>query len=162
MSRVIKVKEQMHADSEEGKYSVDLRTEEDRLKYYKEVVEEHNLEKRNLARSWDLFVENVLEDDFKWSRRSGIAMVLFPTLTNAYFIWGAPGHYLKNPVRIAALVAGIATFNYNLNKDFEELAKKDTPLANKFRSYAQNIAKVNLNYPDFAEDTVRIASMCFI
>ena len=159
MPRVAKVeetKEQMARDKVSGKYAVDLTEESDRREFYKEKLEEFEIETVNTRKLWNVFTDNVLEEEFKWSRRSALNLIFFPTIINLYFFFIKPGHLLKNPIRIASIVVSFGIFKYNLNKDYEELVKKDTTTANRTRSYIQNLAKVDMSCPDYYKETIQV------
>ena len=122
---------------------------------YKKLLEDFKAERENYSRLWKVFSENVLLDDFKYSRWASLAFIFIPTAVNVYFLY-RPDAIFKNTIRISSILACYFNLHHQLNGDINALMKKDTPLANRARSYIQNIAKNNLAVPDFSRETFKV------
>lgn len=124
----------------------------------KQLIEDYKTEQRNYIRLWKVFSDNVLLDDFKYSRWAALGFIFIPTLVNIYFLY-RPDAIFKNSIRISSILACYFNLHHQLNQDFNELLKKDTPLANQARLYVQNIASKDLKIPDFGQETYEIYSI---
>lgn len=95
-----------------------------------------------------MFRNNVLIDDFTYSRRSALALIFLPAGLNLYYLW-RPYSPMKNLFRFGSLLGCFLHYNYALKCDFKELCTKDTLIGNKARLYAQNISLNNMTSRSF-------------
>jgi hypothetical protein len=62
----------------------------------------------------------------------------------------------KNTIRITVFLGCFIHFSRSLNKDFDALVKKDTPISNLARFHIQNLARYDLDIKDYAKETLEI------
>ncbi|KAL4486404.1 hypothetical protein ABPG72_007190 [Tetrahymena utriculariae] len=140
----------------QNKDQLNLQKQDERESAFKKLYKDYVNQKQNEINLYSIFKNNVLLEDFTYSRRSALAFIFVPTLLNLYYIW-KPYSPMKNTFRIGTIIGCFLHFNYALKKDFRELVKKDTELANKARLYAQNISINNLSVRSFQKETNEIA-----
>ena len=124
---------------------------------YQKLIEEFQKEKANYKRLWKVFTNNVLAEDFKYSKWAALSVIFVPTFINIYFIY-RPDAIFKNSIRLASVIACLVNFRHQLNQDMNALLKKDTVLANQARGYVQNLASIDPSVPDFGKETIDIYS----
>lgn len=122
---------------------------------YKKLLDDYKKEKESYFGLWKVFTENVLVEDFKYSRWAALSFIFIPTLVNVYFLY-RPEAIFKNTIRISSILACYFNLHHQLNQDFNALMKKDTPLANRARTIVQNIAMNDMKVPDFGQETYEI------
>jgi len=130
-------------------------SEPDAISQSKALIKQFEQERFNYLKLWKIFTENVLSDDFKYSRWAGLSLIFVPTAVNMYFLY-RPDAIFRNTLRFASILGCVLNLQYQLNQDFIHLMKKDTPLANQARVYLQNIAAYDLNKPDLGKETIQI------
>jgi len=135
-------------------------SEPENISQYKEVIKQFEQERFNYLKLWKIFTENVLSDDFKYSRWAGLSLIFVPTVVNMYFLY-RPEAIFRNTIRFASILGCVLNLQYQLNQDFIHLMKKDTPLANQARVYLQNIAAYDLKKPDLGKETMEIIRKFF-
>lgn len=124
----------------------------------KSAYEKYLFEKANFYDLFNIFVKNANTEDFKYSRRAGLTLVFLPTIVNIYFGFINPYNMFKNIGRISIMLGCIYNFQYQIFQDFGELAKKDTPIANKLRMHFQNITFDKINSESYSEETLKVYS----
>jgi hypothetical protein len=133
------------------------RPSDERLRQYKQFIDKYKEEAETHKELWKIYTQNVLSDDFKYSRWAGLALIFVPLATNFFFYY-RPDFIFKNTIRISVFAACYFNLQHQLNQDFAALVKKDTPIANIARQHIQKLAQNDIYMPDFARETIEIYS----
>ncbi len=128
-----------------------------KIREYQKFIADFKRERENYTKLWKVFTDNVLTEDFKHSKWAALGLIFVPMFVNIYFIY-RPHTILKNAIRVSSVIGCYFNLHHQLNQDFNALLKKDTVLANKARSYVQNIAENDIKIPDFGKETLTVYS----
>lgn len=123
----------------------------------RKYIKDYQDEQESYKKLWNVFTENGLSEDFKYSRRAALMVIALPVGLNVLFYF-RPNIAFKNTLRISVLTASLFNLQYNLDQDYRNLAKKDTPIGNVVRNCMQRIAKLDQTFPYFAKETMDILS----
>ena len=106
--------------------------------------------------AFKLMMENILEDDFRLTRRSGLVMFFLPLSINVWFSFVRRGRYLKNLLSVGSLMGSYGYFHYCLTNEANEFLKKDSKDANVVRENVNYIHALRLSTPDFIEESKEV------
>ena len=120
-------------------------------------IDDYNNEKFYSKKLWELYANNVLIDDFKYTTRAALALIFIPALANIALIF-RPNTILKTPIRISTILGCFVNFQYNFYEDFKNLMQKDTMIGNKARLYFQNLSKTDALFQHFGQQTLQVFS----
>ena len=124
---------------------------------YQKYIDDYFNEKFYSKKLWELYANNVLIDDFKYTTRAALALIFIPALTNIALIF-RPNTILKTPIRISTVLGCFFNFQYNFHEDFKNLMQKDTIIGNKARLCFQNLSKTDVLFQHFGQQTLEVFS----
>ncbi len=111
---------------------------------------------QNNSQVFLLWKQNVLLDDFAYSRRSALALIFVPGSVNLLITRFKPNFYGQFVFSCGCFLGMLWNFSRQYYKDVEAFVEKDTPLANQMRLHLQNVAYFNTNQADYLNQTMEI------
>lgn len=115
------------------------------------------LQKNNLI--YQIVSKNILEEDFKRTRRAGICLFTIPMCVNIGFILTKRNRYLRNLLSFSSLLGCYSVFTSNLRTDAIHFVKKDNIYSNMMRQNMNEIEILRLDSVDQSEKIMEIADM---
>ena len=95
--------------------------------------------------------KNILEEDFKRTRRAGIALFLVPLTVNIGFIISKRNQYLKHLLSFSSLVGCYSYFNSCVRNESLQFVKKDSTYSNLVRQNLNTIESLRMDSVDQSE-----------